>query len=75
MGFNGFQWSWTIGPTMRWFQCIVHLYFTELKLQICDYAQKRRICHENCEYTLEENFQDHFCPRRTAAKFCQPASK
>ena len=27
IGFNGFQWSWTIGPTMRWFQSIAHLYF------------------------------------------------
>ena len=47
-------------------------YFTELNLQI-DYAQKRRICRENCKYPLNENFQGFFCPRRKAAKFCHPA--
>ena len=47
-------------------------YFTELNLQICDYAQKRRICRENCKYVLDENFHGHFCPRRKAAKFCHP---
>ena len=31
-------------------------YFTELDLQICDYAQKRRICHKNCKYALDEKF-------------------
>ena len=49
-------------------------YFTELNLQICDYVQKRRICRENCKYALDENFHDHFCPRRKAAKFCHPDS-
>ena len=24
-------------------------YFTDLNLQICDYAQKERICRENCK--------------------------
>ena len=47
-------------------------YFTELILQICDYAQKRRIWHENCKYALDENFHCHFCSRRKAAKFCHP---
>ena len=47
-------------------------YFTELNLQICDYAQKRRICCKNCKYAFDENFNDHFCPRRKAAKFCHP---
>ena len=47
-------------------------YFTELNLQICDYAQKWRICRENCKYALDENFHGHFCPRREAAKFCHP---
>ena len=37
-------------------------YFTELNFQICDYAQKRRICRKNCKYALDENFHDHFCP-------------
>ena len=47
-------------------------YFTELNLQIWDYAQKRRIHCENCKYAFEENFHGHFCPRRKAAKFCHP---
>ena len=49
-------------------------YFTELKLQMCDYAQKRHICREKCKYALDENFYGHFCPRRKVAKFCHPAS-
>ena len=48
-------------------------YFTELILQICDYAQKRRIWRENCKYALDENLHCHFCSRRMAAKFCHPA--
>ena len=47
-------------------------YFTELILQICDYAQKRRIWRESCKYALDENFHCHFCFRRKAAKFCHP---
>ena len=47
-------------------------YFTELILQICDYAQKRRIWRQNCKYALDENFHCHFCSRRKAAKFCHP---
>ena len=47
-------------------------YFTELNCQICDYAQKQRICRKNCKYTLDEKFHGHFCPRRKAAKFCHP---
>ena len=30
--------------------------FTELNLQICYYAQKRRICRKNRKYALDENF-------------------
>ena len=41
-------------------------------MQICDYAEKRRICRENCKYALDKNFHGHFCPRRKAAKFCHP---
>ena len=48
-------------------------YFTEFNLQICDYAQKRRICRENRKCAFDENFHGHFCPRRKAAKFCHPA--
>ena len=47
-------------------------YFTELNLQICDYAQKRRICRENCKYAFDENFHGPFCPRQKTAKFCHP---
>ena len=47
-------------------------YFTELNSKIWDYAQKRRICRENCKYALDERFHGHFCPRRKAAKSCHP---
>ena len=48
-------------------------YFTELNSKIWDYAQKRRICRENCKYALDERFHGHFCPRRKPAKSCHPA--
>ena len=47
-------------------------YFTELKSKIWDYAQKRRICRENCNYALDESFHGHVCPRRKPAKSCHP---
>ena len=50
-------------------------HFTELNLQICNDAQKRRICRENCKYALDENLCGHFCPRKKAANFCHPARK
>ena len=50
-------------------------YFTELNCQICDYAQKQRICRENCKHALDKNFHGHFCSQRKAAKFCHPAAK
>ena len=50
-------------------------YFTELNSKIWDYAQKRRICRENCKYALDKNFHCHFCPRRKAVKFCHPEIK
>ena len=50
-------------------------YYTEFILQICDYAQKRRIWREICKYALDENFHCHFCSRWKAAKFCHPASE
>ena len=37
-------------------------YFTELNLQICDYAQKRRICRENCKSCLTKGFMAIFAP-------------
>ena len=47
-------------------------YFTELNSKIWDYAQKRRICRENCKYAFDERFHGHFCPRRKPAKSCHP---
>ena len=41
---------------------VYNAYFTELSLQICDYAQKRRICRENCKYALDENCMAIFDP-------------
>ena len=49
-------------------------YFTELNLQICDYAQKPHIWRENCKYALDENFHCDFGSRRKAAKFCHPVT-
>ena len=49
-------------------------YYTELNLQICDYALKRRICRENSTYALDDNFPGRFCLRRKAANFCHPDS-
>ena len=54
--------------------CPRSTYITELNLQICYYAQKRRICRENCKYVLDENLHGHFCPRWKAAKFCHPGN-
>ena len=47
-------------------------YYTELNVQICNYAQKRRICCENSKYSPEKNFFGQFCPRRKAANLCHP---
>ena len=50
-------------------------YYTELNLQICNYAQKWRICYKNSKYEFDENFYDHFCPRpQKATKFCHSAT-
>ena len=47
-------------------------YYTELNVQICNYAQKQRICRENSKHALDESFYGHFCPRRNAANSCHP---
>ena len=47
-------------------------YFTELNSKIWDYAQKQRICRENCNYALDERFHGHVCSRRKPAKSCHP---
>ena len=54
------------------YEMVYIAYFTELNSKILDYAQRRRICRENCKYALDENFHCHFCFRRKAAKFCHP---
>ena len=46
-------------------------FYAELNFQICNYAQKRRICRENSKYAWQK-FHGHFCPRRKAANFCHP---
>ena len=49
-------------------KCTITLYiayFTELNMQTCDYAQKRR---------KRRNFFSHFRPRRKAANFCHPVT-
>ena len=33
---------------------------SELNLQACNYAQKRRICHEKSEYALDESYMAIF---------------
>ena len=50
-------------------------YCDKLKLQICNCAQKRRICGENSKYAPDENCCGHFCPRRKTANFCHPATE
>ena len=48
-------------------------FYTDLQsLQICNYAQKWRICRGNGKYAPNESFYDHLCPRRKAANFCHP---
>ena len=47
-------------------------YYTELNLQICNYAQKRCIFSENSKYAPDENIYSYFCLRRKAANFCHP---
>ena len=37
-------------------------YFTELNLQICEYAQKRSICRENCKYAVAKIIMTIFAP-------------
>ena len=34
-------------------------YYIELNVQICNYAQKQRICRENSKYAPDENFCGH----------------
>ena len=40
---------------------------TDLDLQICNCAQKLRICRENSKYALDENFYGPFLPSPTPA--------
>ena len=52
-----------LGQEVHYFMVNI-AYFTELNLQICDYAQKWHVCRENCKYALDENFHGHFCFER-----------
>ena len=60
-----------IGQEVHYYMVYI-AYFTELILQICDYAQQRRIWRKNCKSAFDENFHCHFCSRRKAAKFFHP---
>ena len=47
-------------------------YYTELNMQICNYAKKTTHLLQNSKYAFAENLYGHFCPRRKAANFCHP---
>ena len=49
-------------------------YFTELNFQICDNAQKRRICRQNCKYALDEKKLWHFLPPPKACQVLPPCA-
>ena len=66
--------SWAISALLRG-HVVYIAYYTEFNLQICDYAQKRRICRGNSKDVPDENFCGHFCPRRKAANFCHPGDR
>ena len=63
-----------IGQEVHYYMVYI-AYLTELILQICNYAQKRRICRKNSKYALDENLYDHFCPRQKATLSRTEASK
>ena len=48
--------------------------YTELNLQFCNYAQKRRICRQNSKYAPVKNLCGQFYRRRKAANYCHPGS-
>ena len=48
-------------------------YYTELNVQFCNYAQKRRICRQNSKYAPVKNLCGQFYRRRKAANYCHPA--
>ena len=55
------------------FYMVYIAYYTELNFQICKYAQKHRICHENSKYALDENVMAIFAlAERKAANFGHP---
>ena len=47
-------------------------YYTELNLQVWNYAQKRRICGKNSDYAPDKKLYGYFCYRRKVANFCHP---
>ena len=54
----------SVSCTVTWY--MLHIIYIS-NLQICNYALKRHICHENCKYAPDKNFCCHFCPHRKAA--------
>ena len=67
-GKNAFlgQKQFFLGQEVHYYMIYI-AYSIELNLQICNYAQKRRICRKHCKYALDKNFHDHFCPQRCSA--------
>ena len=53
------QKSAILGQEVHYYMVYIAFY-TELNWQICNYAQKRRICRENSKYTFYEHFMAIF---------------
>ena len=51
------------------------VYITELSLQICDYAQKRRICRENFKHALDKKFSWPFLPPTKGCQVLPPCTQ
>ena len=52
-----------LGQEMQFYMVSIENY-TELNLQICNYAQKQCICGETSKYTLDESFYGYFISRK-----------
>ena len=53
--FFGGQNSFFLGQEVHYYM-VYFVYYTELNLQVCNYAQKRRICRKNSKYAPDEKF-------------------
>ena len=60
-----------LGQEVQYCLAVYIAYYTEIDLQICNYAQKWRICRENSKYAPDK-FCGHLCIRRKDANFCHP---